>query len=289
MERKLELKTGDSVAEIEICSVEIEADIYNEEFLQINTNNRLKVISGLYLVNSKKDIVAAIEPSGDSADKTITSYSLKEINEAVQERGRFLILCEYYDESEGKTQISSLFSKDIDERKKVVNESLSNPGSYLETVYAEDKAVMCYQNSKNQLMLYICPANKVLNEQTKAKLLKLKSGKSTVKIKARLKKIEGMTVKSVILRYRSVLTYDNEIDYNIEEKGNYYFINILIDFKKLELRELYWDLYILAWKDGRENEISIRFTSQYYKCKFYLEHKGYDAGNSRYREAHISC
>lgn len=278
MENKLQFKTGNSIAEVEINSVSVQVEIYNEKFLRLKTED--KIIDALYLVNSKKEIVAVAEASNKDEAMRLTDFNLDEIRKAVQERGRYLLLSEYYDENKRETVIASLFSAEIEERKKALNEPLSNPGSYLEAVYLEDDAVLCYQNSKNQLMVYVCQANKVLNEQTKAKLLKLKSGKSTVKIKARLKKLEGMEVRSVILRYRSVLTYDNEIEYNIEEKGDYYNIDIFIDFEKLELRELYWDLYILAWKDGRENEISIRFTSQYYKCRFYLAHQGYSAGDS---------
>ena len=279
MEKKLELKKGDSVAEIEIEPLCIKAEIYNT-ILQINTGYSSCIVSRMFLVNSKKEIVEIIEPSENDENTSNVKYSLKDVKEGVDGRGRYLILCEVYDKNKEEISLCSLFSEEIDARKSEINEPFSTPGSYLEPAYIEGKAVLCYQNSKKQIMIYLCPENKVLNEQTKAKLLKLKSGKSTVKIKARLKKIEGMDVKSVILRYRSVLTYDNDIDYNIEEKENYYYIDIFIDFKKLELRELYWDLYIIAQKDGRENEISIKFTSQYYKCKFYLAHKGYDAGNS---------
>ena len=62
-----------------------------------------------------------------------------------------------------------------------------------------------------------------------------------------------MTIKDVVLRYRSAVSYDIPVKYTVKESGIHYNIIAEIDFSDMPLRELYWDLRVLVEKHGRDN------------------------------------
>ena len=98
----------------------------------------------------------------------------------------------------------------------------------------------------------------------------------------KMRRQEGLEIKDVVLRYRSALTYDIPVKYDIKKTEKHYLITAYLNFDEMNLRELYWDLRIIANKYGIENEIRARFTSNYWKNNFYLTNRQYSAG-----EGHI--
>lgn len=124
----------------------------------------------------------------------------------------------------------------------------------------------------------MCKPNRIINEYTQARIVRIKSGKSVSIVHIKLKRQHGMSISGIVLRYRSAVSYDIPIKYSIKKDNRHYIIKAVIDFDVLPLRELYWDLRILANKYGYENEIRIRFTSNYWKYNFYLTNRQYCAG-----------
>lgn len=131
---------------------------------------------------------------------------------------------------------------------------------------------------KRNFGIFLCKPDRVVNEYTQAKIKKIRSSKSVSKVYMKMKKQDGMTIKDVVLRYRSAVSYDVPVKYDVKESGNHYKIIAEIDFDTLPLRELYWDLRILVDKYGYENEVRARFTGNYWKYNFYLTNRQYSAG-----------
>jgi CDP-glycerol glycerophosphotransferase (TagB/SpsB family) len=117
----------------------------------------------------------------------------------------------------------------------------------------------------------------VVNESISAHITKVKSYRSKAVIFLKLRKMPGMTVKNVCMRYRNAETYDVPAEYTITEGGKYFRIKAEIDFNKAELRELYWDFRILVEKFGHENEVKCAFRTGWYKFKFYITNIQYSA------------
>jgi len=126
--------------------------------------------------------------------------------------------------------------------------------------------------------IFLCKPDKIVNEYTQAQILKIRSSKSVSTVYIKMKKQKDMEIKDVVLRYRSAVSYDVSVKYTINLEGNCYIIKAVIDFDTLPLRELYWDLRILADKYGYENEIKVKFIGNYWKYNFYLTNRQYSAG-----------
>lgn len=276
------IQTGCSISNAEINNLEAEFNIVEKSFLQINLSDsgRYK-INQLLLVDKKNIIVCVSEvEEGEKEGKIKVDFSLW--NDTLASKGSYQILANAWDEQEQKSILVGFTSQQITNNKKEENDPFCKHASYMEPVFSDKAAYLCYQNKKERLIFVICKPEKVLNQQMQAKLLKMKSGKSKIKIHCRLKKIEGMKLKNVILRYRSVMSYDIPVNYVVKEKDEFYYIVADIDFSKLNLRELYWDLNIIVEMYGKEQELFVKFPNQYWKCKFYITNKDYKAG-----EGHI--
>lgn len=271
------------------CSIGNTALLNLEAEYKVNDNGTLSIylkdtesftLNKLLLVN-KNNVILDICPIEVEQKNTrgIEVDFLKwwDITEA---KGRFLLVAEVIEKETERKILVSFTNTDITRKKQEKNEAFFQNASYLTPIFLENQAVLCYQNGSQRLMFLICPPEKVLQEQMQAKLIRIKSGKSTITIEARLKKEPGINLKDVVFRYRSVLSYEIPLDYKAEEKDGYYYFNIFIDFAKLNLRELYWDLHIVMEQDGKEYNVLIKFPSMYWKCKFYLTNKDYKAGNN---------
>lgn len=260
-----------------------------EAVYKVNDNGTLSIylkdvesvtLNKLLLVN-KNNVVLDVRPIEDGQkNKGVLEVDFLKWWDITEAKGRFLLIAEVAEKETERRSLVSFTNTDITKRKKEKNEAFFQNASYLKPIFLKDQAVLCYQNGSQRLMFLICPSEKVLQEQMQAKLMQIKSGRSTIKIKTRLKKESGITLKNVVFRYRSVLSYEIPLDYKIVEKDGYYYIDIFIDFAKLNLRELYWDLHIVMEQDGREYNVLIKFPNMYFKCKFYLTNKDYKAGNN---------
>ena len=111
-----------------------------------------------------------------------------------------------------------------------------------------------------------------------AKLKNIKSHKSSCEVNMRLKKQFGLKVKDVVFRYRNAASYDNPLKYDMKEDGEYYYIKVYIEFEKMHLREIYWDLRIIGEFEGVEQIFKVKFMNSYWKYNFYLTNRQYSAG-----------
>lgn len=277
------LEVGCSINNAKIENIEAEISIKKQSCLEINIAQQEKYeIKQVLLADKKNDIICMRKTTEEEQRNGQITEDFNAWNELLAIKGRYQILADIWDKEEQKSILAAFSSSKIAAAKQENNEPLARVASYLEPMYHEKNAYLCYQNGKEQLMLVICAPERVLHEQIQARLLKMKSGKSTLKISAKLKKVEGMKITDVILRYRSIMSYDIPVSYKVKEQKSHYIITADIDFSKIPLRELYWDLHILVEKQGRVNELFVKFPNQYWKCKFYLTNKDYKAG-----EGHI--
>lgn len=272
---------GCTIGNTTLSNLEAEYKVNDNGTLSIYLKDAESVtLSKLLLVN-KNNVILDVCPIEDEQKNTgVLEIDFLKWWDITEAKGRFLLIAEVAEKETERKSLVSFTNTDITKRKQEKNEAFFQNASYLKPIFLKDQAVLCYQNGSQRLMFLICPLEKVLQEQMQAKLIRIKSGRSTIKIKARLKKESGITLKNVVFRYRSVLSYEIPLDYKVVEKDEYYYFDIFIDFAKLNLRELYWDLHIIMEQDGREYNVLVKFPSMYWKCKFYLTNKDYKAGNN---------
>lgn len=274
-------ETGCSIGNTTLSNLEADYKVNDNGTLSIYLKDtEFFMLNQLLLVN-KNNVILDVCPIEDTQKNTgvIEVDFLKWWN-ITEAKGRFLVVAEVTEKETGRKCLVSFTNTDITRKKQEKNEAFFQNASYLTPIFLENQAVLCYQNGSQRLMFLICPPEKVLQEQMQAKLIRIKSGKSTIRIEASLKKEPGITLKNVVFRYRSVLSYEIPLDYKAEEKDGYYYLRIFIDFAKLNLRELYWDLHIVMEQDGKEYNVLIKFPSMFWKCKFYLSNKDYKAGDN---------
>lgn len=273
------LQTGCSISNAEINALEAEYEIVDNSYLKIELQDLQRYeVKQLLLANKKNVITCMREVTEEERTDGKIKIDFSLWKDALGSKGSYQILADVWDKQEKRRILSCFSNHEITKNKKEKNEKFYNHASYLEPVFLEKNAYLCYQNGKERLTVVVCAPGRVLHQQMQAKLLRMKSGKSTIKIYCRLKKLEGMVIKDVVLRYRSVMSYDIPVNYTVKEKKDYYFITADIDFSKINLRELYWDFYILVEKYGKLQEIFVKFPNQYWKCKFYITNKDYKAG-----------
>jgi len=276
-------EVGLSVSNAKITKLQAMFEI-REQALWLRLQEQEKYeIRRLLLADKRNTIVCMRDVSDRERASGEVTENFRRWAEVLSLRGRYEILGEVWDVQEQKGRLVAFSCEEIIRKKQRDNEPLSRTASYLEPIFGEGLAFLCYQNGKERLALVLCTPNRILHEQMQAKLLRMKSGGSALRVDCRLKKADGICIRDVVFRYRSVISYDIPLHYTVKEDASHFFICIDLDFSSMQLRELYWDLFILIDKYGMENEVLIKFPNQYWKCKFYLTNKEYKAG-----EGHVA-
>ena len=289
----------------EECSVnntkkrQVEAEIIseaddNEICINIKDKSEYEPVKFM-LIDNSNDIVCVRETSAAERNKSEIHEKFVGWREKLEMSGRYLLAAEFVSKSGDdsfiglfhNTEWAKMADTSIEEFDKpegykapcIIN-SVGNPENKIGRKYEPGEvAVLPYarMGSRN-FGIYLCKPDRIVNEYTQARIKKIKSGKSVSSVYMVMKKQEGLTIKDIVLRYRSAVSYDVPVKYTINESGKYYNIVAEIDFDTLPLRELYWDLRILVTKYGYENEVRVRFVNNYWKYNFYLTNRQYSAG-----------
>lgn len=267
----------------------------NGKSIKISLKDRTDItLSRFMLVSKKGNIEYAREVTGKEADEGIITEDFLDIKEHLNMNTRYDLACTFEDrDGLRKTGFfqDSRFRK-INERNLSVH---SEKGLYLEPVivhelgsrehmisgYQEgDAAIVPHSITKTGrrgFSVFTCDPDKVINDYIHADITGIKSYPDKCIVSFRLRKVRGLSVKNVVLRYRSAVSYDAEADYTVRETGSYYRIRAVLDFSKMNLRELYWDLRITTMFYGVENEIKVKFRNNLWKYRFYLTNRQYSA------------
>lgn len=83
---------------------------------------------------------------------------------------------------------------------------------------------------------------------------------------------KGFDICGFELRYRNKREEDAlnyPLNYKIKNKRDYIKFKVLIDTKHLKLEQFYWDLFMVAEKNGDKYDFRLSNTSRFFKLKFY--------------------
>ncbi len=291
-------------AAIEGCSVNnadrrrIEAKLASfdgELIVDITDEGFAPVPMKFMLIDGDNRIVCVRETSGRERNEKKIYEDFSQWKEKIELGGRYLLAAEFMDEALQQAFIGYFHDEELARRADAGAEAFDKPEAYEKPVFIvgvgnpENKIGKKYEPGEVAVMpyarmgsrnfgIYLCKPDKMINEHTQARILKIRSKKSVSKVYMTMKKEDGMTIKDVVLRYRSAVSYDVPVKYSVSEAKGRYKIKAEIDFDSLLLREIYWDLRILAEKYGYENEIRAKFKGNYWKYNFYLTNRQYSAG-----------
>ncbi len=272
-------------------SSEMESD---GKVLKLKLNDKRYTLNKFMILNAKGGILSARELTSKEKSEGAVYEDFLELKSSMNMGDRYELAGEFTDNVEGKNCIGIFYDPELNsvtERnvtKKGIDKCFLNPvivkglGSNKNVAkYEKGEAAIIpipYTKSfKNGFSLFACKPGMVVNEYLHADIRSVKSSKSVCTVILKLRKIPGLSISRVVLRYRSAVSYDAPLDYEIRESGNSMKIIAKIDFKKLTLRELYWDFRLLANYNGRENEIKARFKNNKWKYLFYLSNRQYSA------------
>lgn len=250
------------------------------------------IVQKLFLQDNKNELVCERLTTQKEREEGTIWENFSEWKNILKLKARYQFMGEVYDREDETVFITAFSNKylagKIDSNKEKYDKSdayltplfIGNPGTPGDgdSPAGELYAVLPYMKDNHSYSFVVCKPEHMIEEHTQARLLKMKSGKSGVKLYMKLKKHDGMQIKGFVLRYRSVLTYDIQVPYKIEESSTHYKIIADIDFLDMTLRELYWDPRIIVEQYGIAQEIRIRFPNDYWKCKFYLTNLQYTVG-----------
>jgi CDP-glycerol glycerophosphotransferase (TagB/SpsB family) len=247
------------------------------------------------LIDTNNNITCVRETTKEERQSGTICEDFIEWKEKIEPYGRYLMAAEAVESAFSSSYIVPFVNTEWGKQADSLIETFDKPEGYkapcivTEVGNPENKIGKKYEPGEMAILpyarmgsrnfgIYLCKPDKVVNEYTQARILKIRSKRSVSTVYLKMKKQEGLVIKDIVLRYRSAVSYDVPVDYTINESGRHYKIKAVIDFDKLPLRELYWDFRILAMKHGYENEIRARFTGNYWKYNFYLTNRQYSAG-----------
>lgn len=275
--------------------IPVESDIESgENGITLTVRNKERFVPLSFMLLEKDySILCMRELSDEERKNGVIHEDFKKWNEKMSPVGRYQLAAEFVDMESEEKFIGTFYCPEIAKKADAGAEKYDKPDAYLapciiEKVgdpdsirfYEEGKvAVIPYsRNGDRTISITLRRPEKIVDEYTQAKIKKIKSSKNTCTVYMKMRKQDGLKIKDVVLRYRSALTYDIPVKYDIKENDVHYFITAYINFAEMNLRELYWDLRILADKHGFENEIRARFVNNYWKNKFYITNRQYSAG-----------
>lgn len=274
-----DLEKGSCIDNGEIITVEADYATRAEKSLIIWLTEADKYQIEDFLLLGEGGIILDICPAEVSEnDSKGISFNFENRIDFIKENAKYTIAARIVEKATLQHYTAVFTCNRITEKKKSENEAFYQCASYLKPVFTGGLAVLCYQDKREVLMMSVCRSDKAMHSQMQAKLINIKSGRSDVRIYAVMKKNPELSIKEVVFRYRSLLSYALPLEYKVREKAGYYYFEIYIDFKKLRLRELYWDVHIVMTDGKRDYNLQIKFSNLYWKCRFYLTNKDYKAG-----------
>ena len=288
-------EAGTSISDTELKYVKAELNSDGSSMkIKLKENDKF-TINKFMIFDAKGGILYSREVSKQEIKSLEISENFENVKSLMNMGDRYEIGGEFIDKS---NNIAFLGVFHDEELKKINEKNVSrkaNPKAFLQPVMVEQlgskKNIAKYEKGmaaiipipytksfKNGFSLFVCKPNMVVNEYLHADINSIKSSKSECKVILKLDKIPGLEISRAVLRYRSAMSYDIPLDYEIKDSGSKLKIIVKIDFENMELRELYWDFRLIGKWYGVENEIKAKFRNNRWKYTFYLSNRQYSAG-----------
>lgn len=186
----------------------------------------------------------------------------------------YMIACEI--EIKGKRSLSLLHNPTYDEYDGH-NQMKKNLDSFFVVPFETGKQDLVIMPAKNGesgkrcFALKICAKINALDRVMQGRAQWIKSGKTDSEVTFAFRKLPGLDIKGVALRYRSeIIQNEKELEYTIKDQGPYFIITAKIDFKDIDLRELYWDFLVLCTWRGIESEVKVILPQKTWKLVFFF-------------------
>ncbi len=283
-----------NISKVNVNAKFIDKSNENKVCIEINDKNNLVPLRFMLVDNT--NVITCVRDTTETERKTgIIEEDFINWKSLLKPSGRYLLAAEFVNKAEEIKFIGVFYNHELAKKVDTSMEQFDKPEGYFKPCIItgvgdkEDRRKNMYEEGEVAVIPYVrmgshnfgvslCRPDAIVNEYTQARIRKIKSSKSVCTVYMKLKKQDGLTIKNVVLRYRSALSYDIPVKYDINEKNNHYYITAYVDFSDIPLRELYWDLRIISDKYGYENQIRVRFTGNYWKYNFYLTNRQYFAG-----------
>lgn len=184
--------------------------------------------------------------------------------EIVAEKARYLLMLETVDKNGKKIPFYLKDEADYKERMKRFGE-MDKQSIYLDPIpydyafyrNAEESVeggVIPYVNAETgRFALFFATKQQQLRSSIRGRVTKLRTKNSLVEMTLKFQKQEGAKIKDIILSYRNpVEEIEYSFDYEIREDSRFWFIDAKIDMSKVQMEELFWDVFLVLEKDGLE-------------------------------------
>ena len=228
-------------------------------------NARQKKITKLLVVNFHEKIIWTRQLTEQEKESNQVIENFYEImnSQLVAEKARYLLMLEV--EEAGKKV--PYYLKDQTDYKKRMGEfgELDKQSIYLEAIPYQhvfyrncdepaEGGVIPYVNSETgRFALFFATKQQQLRNTIRGRVMKLRLHNSLVKMTLKFKKQKSAKIKDVIFSYRNpVEDLKYSFDYQVREKNGFWFIDAEIDVSKIQMEELFWDVFLVLEKDGIE-------------------------------------
>ena len=122
--------------------------------------------------------------------------------------------------------------------------------------YEEMEMLPFMDEAKGFLKVLPCLPENVVGKYIRGDVLKFSEKGSVFYLTLKFKKMNA-AVKDVIIKYRSkVDDKQHSMDFKVKLNQGYWIIDASIDFAKVELEELYWDVFVIVEQNGEETALS---------------------------------
>lgn len=123
-------------------------------------------------------------------------------------------------------------------------------------LYEKIEMLPFMDKAKGFLKVLPCLPENVVGKYIRGDVLKLSEKGSVMYLTLKFKKMNA-AVKDVIIKYRSkVDDKQYSMDFKVKLNEGYWMIDASIDFSKVALEELYWDVFVIVEQDGEDLMLS---------------------------------
>ncbi|MDO4556883.1 MAG: CDP-glycerol glycerophosphotransferase family protein, partial [Lachnospiraceae bacterium] len=181
-------------------------------------------------------------------------YQYRMAIEVINQEGR-KSLCYLLDETRYenvKTQID-----DLNQSALCLEEIPHTNVSYVDGVLRDSiSTIPCQEKTTGRAALKVCNAKEATGKYIRSQVIKLSTKGSVLKIKIKMKK-NAEIIKDVRLSYRSEIEeIYYSMNYQVSENSKYWIISASLDVSKVDLKSLYWDVFVMIEQEGKISAIS---------------------------------
>lgn len=263
--------------------------ISDDNVLSINFNNcNVKNISKVIVSSEKDEIIWSRQLTEEEKEQKICNETFDDLIgiPQIETNQKYNLMLEGIDER-GRKRPYYIIDKALYKQKAQKVNELDKMSLYMNPIserkrqaYEEMLIVPAMEEQKGYIQLFIGTESGMIGKNMKGQIIDFKINKSIVRLKLKFKK-QKSPVEDVILSYRSnIEKREYSFDYTVKEDNENWIITAMMDMSKVKLEELFWDVFVVTKKDGKDVRLSAYWTKYQrfqlmihgYQCKVSEDH-----------------